>query len=58
LIAWPTSGAARVEAGTRVLAALRADYLGWLAESPELSVPCVIVGGKDQGRGLRLPRTR
>ena len=29
--------AARVEAGTRVVATLRADYLGWLAESPELS---------------------
>ena len=29
--------AARVEAGTRVVASLRADYLGWLAESPELS---------------------
>ena len=29
--------AARVEAGTRVVATLRADYLGWVAESPELS---------------------
>ena len=29
--------AARVEAGTRVVATLRADYLGWLAESPQLS---------------------
>ncbi len=29
--------AARVEAGTRVVATLRADYLGWLAESPALS---------------------
>ncbi len=29
--------AARVEAGTPVVATLRADYLGWLAESPQLS---------------------
>lgn len=29
--------ATRVEAGTRVVATLRADYLGWLAESPTLS---------------------
>ena len=29
--------AARVGAGTRVVATLRADYLGWLADSPELS---------------------
>ena len=29
--------AARVEAGTRVVATLRADYLGGLAESPQLS---------------------
>ena len=27
----------QVRGGTRVLATLRADYLGWLAESPELS---------------------
>ena len=29
--------AARVEAGTLVVATMRADYLGWLAESPQLS---------------------
>lgn len=29
--------AAVVEGGTQVVATLRADYLGWLAESPELS---------------------
>ena len=28
---------ARIEAGTPVVATLRADFLGWLAESPELS---------------------